>query len=181
MLPCCVAWRAVVSCCAVLCSVVPCCLVVPCCWAVFCVPLCCRWSFRLCPWSGVLVLCPAASCAHCWVLRCCAAVWRCAGWLCCAAVWAAGCCFSFCPLLLRYQPLLFFRSFENFLKSTRNLDTTQLTHAGRQQYQYHCADLRVPTRPRRWWSCLQGVDRFSPRAGSPELRKRGEGGHERGE
>ena len=41
---------------------------------------------------------------------------------------------------------------EGFL--TRKLDTTQLTHAGRQQYHNHCADLRVPTRPRRWWSCL---------------------------
>ena len=93
VLPCCAARCAVVSCCAVLCSVVPCCRVVPCCLAVLCVPLCWGWSFRLSPLSGVLMLCPAAFCALCCVLRCCAALWRCAGWLRCAAVWPAGCCF----------------------------------------------------------------------------------------
>ena len=46
-LPCCVAWFVVVSCCALLCSVVLCRLVVPCCWAVLCVLLCCGCFFIL--------------------------------------------------------------------------------------------------------------------------------------
>ena len=40
-------WGVVVSCCAVLCSVVLCRLLVPCCWGVLCVVLCCGCSFCL--------------------------------------------------------------------------------------------------------------------------------------
>ena len=63
------------------------------------------------------VRCPVVSCALCCVLRCCAALRCCAGGRCCAVVGAAGVCFFFCPLFLCSIPLLFFRAFENLLKT----------------------------------------------------------------
>ena len=120
--------------------------------------------------SGVLVRCPVVSCAPSCVLRCCAALWCCAIWQCCAFVRAAGFCFSFRPLCLCQNPCCFSAPLKTFLKPkikmflTRKLDTTELTHTGRQQYQSHVSDLHVATRPRRWWACLQGVDGVSPRA-----------------
>ena len=64
--------------------------------------------------SGVLVRCPAVSCALCCVPWCRAALWCCTIWPCLAFVCAAGFCFSICPLFLCKNPLLFLRSLENF-------------------------------------------------------------------
>ena len=87
------------------------------CWGVSLGVLRCGGAALVCRGVLLWLRCPVVSCALCCVLRCCAALRCCAGWLCCAVVCAAGVCFSFCPLFLCSKPLLFFRSFENFLKT----------------------------------------------------------------
>ena len=154
-----------------------------CCWCLVLwrVPVCCDVSL------GVL-RCPGAALVCRGVLLCCAlscGVLRpvpCPAVLCCLAVlcwWAVlcGCLRCWCLFfLLSSFPLLntpavfpCLRKLSENQKLKRfcleKSNSTQLTHAGKQQYQGEISDLRVATRPRRWWCCLQGVDRFSPRAG----------------
>ena len=123
---CCVALRVVLFGAGLVCAVVDasCCGVSLCVvvslWA-FCAVVVLLWCVVV---SCCAVRCPVVSCALCCVLRCCAALWCCAGWLCCAVVCAAGVCFSFCPLFLCQKFLLFFRSFENFLR-TKNENVCQ--------------------------------------------------------
>ena len=110
VLPCCVAWGAVVLCRAVLCPLVPCCLVVPCCWAVLCVLLAVGGplSFPCCLVCGAVscgvlipVLCPGVLC--CLVVLCWLAV------LCgCLPCWLLFFLLSCSPLL---KPLLFLITF----------------------------------------------------------------------
>ena len=127
--------------------------------------LLCRGVLLCCALScGVLrpVPCPAVPCypaVLCWLAVLCG----------CLRCWCLFFLLSSFPLLK--TPAVFpclwklseNQKFKMFL--FRKSNSTQLTHAGKQQYQGEFSDLRVATRPRRWWSCLLGVDRFSPRAG----------------
>ena len=122
---CCVALRIVLFGSGCVCAVVG----ASCCGVSLCVVVS-PWAFCgvVVPlWCVVVsccaVRCPLVSCALCCVVRCCAALRCCAGGLCCAVVCAAGVCFSFGPLFLCQLPLLFFRAFENFLK-TKNLNVS---------------------------------------------------------
>ena len=194
LVPCAVARRCVWCCLPVRPVVWWCCPVarrgVPWCPAA---PCCALWC-RVVVWCRAVGLCgvfPFAGggpfafhrCLVCWccVLRrsapsavFCGAVLPCGAVLAGCAVWLSGLLvvvFRFVLFCSATHPCCFSGPLKTFAKPKINLFliaklyTTQLTHAGRQHYQYHCADLRVPTRPRRWWSWLQGVDRFSPRAG----------------
>ena len=171
-----------VLCCAAL-RVVRCRCGLRCCWfprAVACP--CALWCLpgRSAVWwccSGVW-WCLAVLCVVLWCPAPCAV--SCGAVLPCGAV-LAGCAVRLSALLVFVFPFVLFSFAKNPCRFSvplktlgkpkikmflfRKSNSTQLTHAGKQQYEDEISDLRVATRLRRWWSCLQGVDRFSPRAG----------------
>ena len=121
-------------------------------------------------WRAGAVSCRVLRPVPCPVVPCCLVV------LCCLAVLCVGPCCLFSFFLLSSFPLqkspavspLLWKLSENEkmkMFSTTKLDTTQLTHAVRQQYQGYISVFPVATQPQRWWSSLQGVDRVSPGAG----------------
>ena len=168
--------------CAVLCCaahrVVRCRCGLRCCWCLVLCVVASPWAF-----CGVVVLlwvswCLAVLCVVLWCPAPCAV--SCGAVLPCGAV-LVGCAVRLSALLVVVFPFVLFSFAKNpccfsvplktFLKPKFYMflfgksNSTQLTHACKQQYQGDISDLRVATRPRRWWSCLLGVDRFFPRAG----------------
>ena len=143
----------VVPCCAA-CRVVRCCFGLRCRWclALWCVAVCCGASLGVLWCGGAALVCRG-------VLLCRAAF--CGAVSPCGAV-LLGCVVRFALLRVLRGPL---KTILRFLKKKKKLYSTQLTHAGRQQYRGNFADLRVAARCRGGCSCLQGVERVSPRAG----------------